>query len=161
EFENVPVRAADFLAKRIELAPGARALAVAQDRIAEKDFFKACGVRVQPYVAVSSAADLKKAMDEIGVPAVLKTRRLGYDGKGQVALRGSAGAQAAWESLGSAPCIYEALVEFDREVSMVATRGRRGSFVAYPVICNEHRDGILRVSIGPDPDSDEALAREL
>ncbi|MFO0827997.1 MAG: 5-(carboxyamino)imidazole ribonucleotide synthase [Phycisphaerales bacterium] len=160
EFENVPVRAADFLARHIDLAPSQRSLAVAQDRIAEKDFFRACGVPVQAYRAVSTESELRAAIEAVGLPAMLKTRRLGYDGKGQALVRSATAAQAAWDALERKPCILEALVEFEREVSVVATRGRRGSFVAHPVIANQHREGILRTSIAADPDATVALARE-
>jgi 5-(carboxyamino)imidazole ribonucleotide synthase len=159
EFENVPARAARYLDGHTRLAPPPLSLAVAQDRIAEKDFFRECGVPVQPYRAVSSDADLAQALREIGVPGVLKTRRLGYDGKGQVVLRDERNAGFAWESLDRAPCIYEAFVPFEREVSVVATRARGGSFSAHPLIRNEHREGILRVSVAPDPDSTVALRR--
>ena len=160
EFENVPLRAADYLAKRISLAPSSRSLAIAQDRIAEKDFFKACGVPVQPYRAVSNDADLRAAIETVGTPAMLKTRRLGYDGKGQSLIHSATAAQIAWETFGRVPCIFEAVVAFEREISVIATRGKRGSFEVHPVTCNTHRDGMLRVSVAPDPDSDDALIRE-
>lgn len=159
EFENVPASAAAFVERRVRLAPGARSLAVAQDRIAEKDFFRSVGVPVQPYRAVASDDDLRRAVEEIGFPAVLKTRRLGYDGKGQAVLRSDASVRPAWDSLERVPCIYEAFVPFDREVSVVATRAADGYCVASPLIRNEHRDGILRTSIAPDPDGGSNLTR--
>ncbi len=161
EFENVPLRTAEFLEGRIAFAPNGRSLAIAQDRIAEKDFFKACGVPVQPYRAVSSDDELRIAVEDVGTPAVLKTRRFGYDGKGQVVVHSAVAAQMAWEKLGKVPCIFEALVAFDREVSLVATRGRRGSFAAHPLTCNAHREGILRVSVAPDGDASLGRAAEM
>lgn len=159
EFENVPAGAARLVAERATLAPGVRSLEIAQDRIAEKDFFRSVGVPVQPYRAVASDEELRDAVESIGFPAVLKTRRLGYDGKGQAAVRSAAAAAAAWASLDRVPCIYEAFVPFEREVSIVATRGGDGSCVLSPLIRNEHREGILRVSIAPDPDAHPKLAR--
>lgn len=160
EFENVPADAAAYVEERSSLAPSSRSLAVAQDRIAEKDFFRACGVKVQPYATITSIDDLREAVSRVGTPAMLKTRRLGYDGKGQVLIRSEAGAGPAWESLGCVPCIYEAYVTFERELSIVATRAASGAFVAHPAIRNEHRAGILRVSVCPDPDMPPWLARE-
>lgn len=160
EFENVPASAARFLEHHARLAPGARSLAVAQDRISEKDFFRECGVPVQAYRAVSTEAELAEALRTVGVPGVLKTRRMGYDGKGQVVLRDAAAAAAAWHSLGRVPCIYEAFVPFTREVSVVATRARSGAFEAHPLVRNVHREGILRVSIAPDPESNHDLRQE-
>ncbi|MDZ4756437.1 MAG: 5-(carboxyamino)imidazole ribonucleotide synthase [Phycisphaerae bacterium] len=157
EFENVPAAAAMFLDSHTRLGPGPRSLSVAQDRIEEKQFFHACGVPVQPYRAVSSPQELRTAVDSVGFPAVLKTRRLGYDGKGQAVVRSAEGAGAGWDSLDRVPCIYEAFVPFVREVSLVATRSRQGEFVAHALTRNEHRDGILRVSVAPDPGADQAL----
>ncbi len=153
EFENVPASAAQFLERHTRLAPSSRSLAVAQDRIAEKDFFRRCGVPVQAYRSVASEAELAEALADVGIPGVLKTRRLGYDGKGQAVIRSESAAASAWDSLGRVPCIYEAFVPFEREVSVVATRGRCGTFEAHPLTRNEHRDGILRVSVAPDPDA--------
>lgn len=159
EFENVPAKAAHYLEHHTRLAPPAHSLAVAQDRIAEKTFFAECGVPVQAFRAVASEAELSEALGTVGVPGVLKTRRLGYDGKGQAVIRDRSDALAAWRSLGSVPCIYEAFVPFEREVSVVATRCRGGAFAAHPLTRNEHREGILRVSVAPDPESNHALRR--
>jgi 5-(carboxyamino)imidazole ribonucleotide synthase len=159
EFENVPASAARLVAERAILAPGPRSLEIAQDRIAEKDFFRSVGVPVQPYHAVASDEELREAVETIGFPAVLKTRRLGYDGKGQAVVRSAAAAGPAWASLDRVPCIYEAFVPFDREVSIVATRGADGSCVFSPLVRNEHRDGILRLSIAPDPEAHPILTR--
>lgn len=159
EFENVPASAAHFLEGHTRLAPSSRSLAVAQDRIAEKDFFRECGVPVQAYRAVSNPQELAEALATVGVPGVLKTRRLGYDGKGQAVIRDATTAPAAWDSLGRVPCIYEAFVPFTREVSVVATRARSGAFEAHPLTRNVHREGILRVSVAPDPESSHDLRR--
>jgi 5-(carboxyamino)imidazole ribonucleotide synthase len=160
EFENVPVKSADVAAAHGRLAPSPRSLAIAQDRIAEKDFFRACGVPVQPYAAVSGDADLAKALERVGVPGVLKTRQLGYDGKGQCVIRNESALAPAFASLGRVPCIYEAFVPFEREVSVVATRAASGAFVAHPVCRNEHVGGILRLTVAADPDATVELARD-
>jgi 5-(carboxyamino)imidazole ribonucleotide synthase len=159
EFENVPAASARRLEAHTRLAPSSRSLDIAQDRISEKTFFASCGVPVQRFHAVSTSEDLRAAVATVGVPALLKTRRLGYDGKGQVVVRSAEAAALAWESLGRVPCIYEAFVPFVREVSVVATRGPRGTFTAHPLVRNEHREGILRVSVAPDPDASDALRR--
>ncbi len=160
EFENVPADAAAFVEERASLAPSSRSLAIAQDRIAEKDFFGAWGASVQPYARIATIDDLREAVASVGVPAMLKSRRLGYDGKGQAAVRAEASAAPAWESIGSVPSIYEAFVPFEREISVVATRAANGAFVAHPPVRNEHRDGILAVSQCPDPDLPPWLARD-
>lgn len=160
EFENVPAAAAAFVENHASLAPGSRSLAIAQDRIAEKDFFHACGVRVQPYRSVATAEELASAIAAVGIPAMLKTRRLGYDGKGQAVIRSEAAAIAAWESLGCVPCIYEAFVPFRGEVSVVATRTAGGAFAAYAPVRNEHVGGILRQSVAPDPELSPAFVRQ-
>ena len=154
EFENVPASTAEALAQRLALAPGPRALAVSQDRISEKRFFRECGVPVQAFAAVSSAKELDQALASVGTPAMLKTRRLGYDGKGQRLVRDAAQAAAAWQELGKVPCILESLVTFSAEVSLVATRARRGGSVewaSWPLTQNEHAHGILRRSVAPAP----------
>ena len=154
EFENVPAASAEALADRLALAPGPRALAVAQDRISEKRFFQQCGLPVQPFASVSTTQDLDAAVASVGMPAMLKTRRMGYDGKGQRLLREAAAAHRAWAELGKVPCILEALVPFSAEVSVVATRGRRGGKVdwaCWPLTQNEHHAGILRRSVAPAP----------
>ena len=162
EFENVPASTADALADRLSLAPGPRALAVSQDRISEKRFFRECGVPVQAFAAVSTAKELDEALSAVGTPAMLKTRRMGYDGKGQRLVRSAGDAAGAWQELGKVPCILESLVRFTAEVSLVATRGRRGGkveWVSWPLTQNEHAHGILRCSVAPAPcDADGALA---
>jgi 5-(carboxyamino)imidazole ribonucleotide synthase len=157
EFENVPVGAARFLAERLPVYPPPTALEAAQDRLVEKSFFQNLGIATPPFAPVSSQADLASAIAQIGLPAVLKTRRLGYDGKGQIVLRDHADAAAAWDSLGDAPLILEGFVPFKRELSILAARGRDGATAFFPLVENHHRDGILRLSLAPAPDVSAAL----
>jgi 5-(carboxyamino)imidazole ribonucleotide synthase len=137
----------------IKLHPNARAIGVAQDRLIEKRFFEACGVPVAPFAPVNSLEDLERTVRSIGLPAILKTRRLGYDGKGQARLYAAEDAAAAWEHVGGVPsgvpCILEGMLRFDAEVSMIAARGLSGEIVFYPLVENVHRDGILRRSTVP------------
>ena len=160
EFENVPAAAVEALAARVPTAPGARSLAVSQDRIAEKEFFRACGIRVQPFEAVNSEAELAAACGRVGTPAVLKTRRFGYDGKGQAVVRSPLDLPDAWRAVGGAPCIYEAFVDFECEVSAVVVRARDGDLRGWAVGRNEHRGGILRRTVVPAPGVDAAIAAE-
>ncbi len=151
EFENVPAAAARHLAARVPIYPPIAALETAQDRLAEKRLFQALGIPTAPFAPVDSAADLEAALGSVGLPAVLKTRRLGYDGKGQRMLRTPDEAVGAWAELGSVPCILEGLVEFERELAILAVRGRDGATRCYPLVENHHRDGILRLSLAPAP----------
>jgi 5-(carboxyamino)imidazole ribonucleotide synthase len=143
EFENVPAATAAFLAARTPLHPGARALAVTQDRLSEKRFVSGLGLAVAPFRAVDTLADLEAAVATLGRPSVLKTRRFGYDGKGQVKIGADTDLAQAWEEIGHFPAILEGFVSFVREVSVVAARGLDGSFAAFDVCENEHRDHIL------------------
>ena len=133
----------------LDLYPNVRSIAIAQDRLVEKKFFETCGIRVAPFAAVSCLGDLENAIAVTGLPAILKTRRGGYDGKGQVRLTRKQDAESAWVELGRAPCILEGMLEFDSEVSLVAARGRSGEIVFYPLTENLHREGILRTSVSP------------
>jgi 5-(carboxyamino)imidazole ribonucleotide synthase len=151
EFENVPMRSAHFLETNGPLYPPARALETGQDRVTEKTFFRSLGIPTPEFVAVRSLAELPAAVDQIGLPAVLKTRRMGYDGKGQWLLRRrddcallGVGSEALAHGL-----ILEACVPFQRELSVIAVRGRDGQFACYPLAHNVHRAGILRVSRAP------------
>ncbi len=157
EFENVPVDAARFLADRAPVYPPPAALAASQDRLTEKSFFRQLDIPTPHYAAVASQAALGAALAELGTPAVLKTRRLGYDGKGQRIIRHVSDAPAAWEALQSQDCIAEAFVPFDREVSLLAVRGRTGDTAFYPLVENTHHDGILRRSVAPAPATPPAL----
>lgn len=150
DWENVPVEALEGLpAGGARLAPPLRALAAAQDRLSEKRTFDLLGIPTTRYAAVDSRAALDIAVRSIGLPGVLKTRRMGYDGKGQAVLRKPADLDAAWEALGKAPLLYENLVPFDREVSVIAVRGRDGDVAFYPLNLNVHREGILRLTRAP------------
>ncbi|HEU5014059.1 MAG TPA: 5-(carboxyamino)imidazole ribonucleotide synthase [Roseiflexaceae bacterium] len=151
EFENVPVETARRLARHVPVYPPPEALEAAQDRLVEKQFFQGLGIPTPPFMPVGSRADLEAAVAEIGLPAVLKTRRMGYDGKGQAVLRAEADVEAAWQALGGAPLILEGFVPFVREVSVLAVRGRDGATAFYPLVENHHRTGILRLSLAPAP----------
>ena len=146
EFENVPEAAIAYLSGHTAVYPGARALAVARDRWHEKSLFRALGLPTAGFRAVDDLAGLKQAVSELGLPAVLKTRTLGYDGKGQAVLHAPVDVERAWQRLGGVPLILEGFVRFAREVSIIAVRGRDGELRFYPLADNEHRDGILRSS---------------
>jgi len=157
EFENVPVESARWLAERVPVFPPPRALKVSQERLAEKEFFTSLGIPTPPFAAIEDESDFRASLTEIGLPSVLKTRRFGYDGKGQAVLRTQADADAAWQKLGGRPLILEGFVPFDRELSLLAVRGRDGQIVTYPLIENTHIGGILHRSISPAPDTGEEL----
>ncbi len=155
EFENVPQASAERLAARNCLIPNPQALAVAQDRVEEKQFFEGLGLAVAPWVQVDSVRDIVQGVTHLGGASILKTRRFGYDGKGQVRLAdpahaaheggpGNPGeAASAWEALAGVPAVLEKMQHFEREVSIIAVRGRDGEASVYPLVTNEHRDGIL------------------
>ncbi|KMO36837.1 phosphoribosylaminoimidazole carboxylase [Methylobacterium variabile] len=152
EFENIPRATAEILAARRPLHPSASALATTQDRLMEKAFVAGLGIPVAPFRAVDDAAGLAEAVREIGLPAVLKTRRFGYDGKGQVMLRDAVADPAAvMASLRDQPCILEGFVPFEAEVSVVAARTADGAFSAYDPCANEHRHHILARTVVPAP----------
>lgn len=152
EFENVPVVAARWLAERWPVYPPPRALEVAQDRLREKQFFERHGVPTNAFAAAGSRDEFDAALARIGLPAVVKTRRLGYDGKGQRVVRSPADAEAAWQALVPAPLLVESFVPFEREISVIAVRGRGGAIATYPLVQNRHEQGILAESIAPAPD---------
>jgi 5-(carboxyamino)imidazole ribonucleotide synthase len=149
DWENIPVEALETLPGKARIAPPLRALAAAQDRLSEKRTFDLLGITTTRYAAVDSRAGLDAAARAIGMPGVLKTRTLGYDGKGQFVLRAPADLDAAWAALGNAPLLYENLVPFDKEVSIIAVRGQDGGIVFYPLNLNVHREGILRLTRAP------------
>ncbi|GJD51466.1 N5-carboxyaminoimidazole ribonucleotide synthase [Methylobacterium crusticola] len=153
EFENIPRRTAEILAGHRPLHPSAHALATTQDRLAEKTFVAGLGIATAPFRAVDDAAALAGAVAEIGRPAVLKTRRFGYDGKGQRMLRPDEALDpaAVMASLRGQPCILEGFVPFDREISVVAARTADGAFSAYDPCANEHRHHILARTVVPAP----------
>jgi len=149
EFENVPEETAAFLAARVPVRPGPRSLAVSQDRLVEKTFLAERGVPVAPFRRVDSGADLAAAAAELGLPAILKTRRLGYDGKGQATLRPGFDAAASFAAIGGAPAIIEGFVPFALECSVVLARGLDGACVAFAIAENVHESHILKRSRAP------------
>jgi 5-(carboxyamino)imidazole ribonucleotide synthase len=149
EFENVPAETATFLAARVPVLPDPKILATTQDRLAEKNFVAGLGIRTAPFAGVGQASELAAAIERIGRPAVLKTRRYGYDGKGQATIKDGTDPQAAWRSVGGQPCILEAYIPFEREVSVVAARGHDGAVECFDVTENQHRDHILKISQVP------------
>ncbi len=149
EFENVPVSALNAVSKSRTCLPPVEALRVSQDRLLEKELFTKLGIPTPPFRAVDSLEDLRAAVATIGLPSVLKTRRLGYDGKGQHYLRKTADVDPAWQALGGVPLILEGFVKFDREISIIGARSTRGEVRAYPIVDNTHREGILRVTVAP------------
>ncbi|MDE3078842.1 MAG: 5-(carboxyamino)imidazole ribonucleotide synthase [Paracoccaceae bacterium] len=149
EFENVPTAALDLIEQFKPIRPNRRALAVSQDRIAEKDFLTSLGLRTAPYHAVTTATDIAAAVARIGVPSILKTTRLGYDGKGQARLSSAGDADTAFAAMKGAPAVLEGFVAFDREVSVIAARGLTGEIAAYDPGENVHREGILRTTTVP------------
>jgi 5-(carboxyamino)imidazole ribonucleotide synthase len=157
EFENVPVATAERLAATHPVFPAPRALELAQDRLTEKTLFRSLGIGTAPFAEVGTSAELRRAVDAIGLPAVLKTRRMGYDGKGQRVLRRPEDLDAPLGPLGGRPLILEGFVPFDRELSVLAVRSLTGETAYWPLSKNIHRDGILRVSVAPAPGVGEAV----
>jgi 5-(carboxyamino)imidazole ribonucleotide synthase len=151
EFENVPVQAARFLAERVAVYPPAVALEEAQDRLREKRLFQRLGIPTTEFAEINSAEDFDRAIREVGLPAVLKTCRLGYDGKGQQVLRTKEDVVNARRELPSVPLILEKFVPFTREVSILGVRSIPGEIAFYPLVENHHRGGILRLSLAPAP----------
>lgn len=151
DFENVPADSAQWLSARVPVFPNPGALATAQDRLSEKTLFNALGLATPTFAAVDDRAGLEAAVAAIGLPAVLKTRRLGYDGKGQARLRTPADLDVAWEALGAGrvALILEAFVPFQRELSVIAVRSRDGEVRTWPLTRNWHEDGILSLSVAP------------
>lgn len=179
EFENVPVEAVEHLARGLPVYPPPAALRASQDRIEEKTFFRNLGIPTAAFADVPARANLERALDDIGYPAILKTRRMGYDGKGQFLIRDRAAAEQAWQSLQRAGSVsdgttietpvpppavanasgllLEGFVRFDRELSQISVRGRDGQMVFYPLVENHHADGMLRLSLAPAPNQTPAL----
>ncbi len=159
EFENVPAPALRTLGAHLPVAPGAESVAIAQDRIKEKAHFVRCGVPCAPYAVLQSEADLAAVADAL-LPGILKTARLGYDGRGQVRVRTRAELQAAWASLQGVPCVLEQLLPLQAEVSVIVARGWDGAMVSYPPQANLHRDGILAVTSVYEGNLAPALAQQ-
>ncbi|MGE8232152.1 MAG: 5-(carboxyamino)imidazole ribonucleotide synthase [Stenotrophomonas sp.] len=153
DFENVPAASARWLAERKPVFPNPAALAVAQDRLSEKTLFQELGIALPAFADIRSRDELAAKVAEFGMPCILKTRRLGYDGKGQFRIREAADIDAAWQTLGTqvdkTGLILEGFVAFDREISVVAVRGRDGEFRAWPLTANWHVDGVLSASLAP------------
>ena len=160
EFENIESSAIAALAGWVDVRPGVRALEVAQDRLIEKDFVAGLGGRPAPYRAVPTRAALDGALAEIGTPAILKTCRFGYDGKGQARIMTPADADAAWEAIGGHPAVLEGFIRFEREFSIILARGIDGQITVWDAPDNEHRDGILARSTVPAGSLVQAQAAE-
>ena len=160
EFENVPAQVAKYLSEHTKVYPPAKALAVAQDRWVEKNFFRELGIPTPEFALVDSLVDLQSAMPKLGYPAILKTRTQGYDGKGQAVLKSADDLAAAYQSVQGMPAIVEAFVPFSREVSIIAARSVSGEVVFYPLSQNLHRGGILRVAECCTDDALQAQAED-
>lgn len=158
EFENTPLKPAQFLESTKTLYPSSFALSVAQDRLNEKNLFNELDIATVPFMAVHSKADIDTAAAKLGLPLVLKTTRGGYDGKGQFVLKSAEHIDSAWAELGeattTAPLIAEGFIKFEREVSIIAVRGQNGDIRYYPLVQNEHSNGILAKSTAPAPNVD-------
>ena len=159
EFENIPVEAANFLAERVLVYPPPAALEAAQDRLAEKNLFRKLGIATTEFAPVSNPSDLDAAVKTIGLPAVLKTSRMGYDGKGQWILRTAEEVAKAKSELPAVTLILERFVPFTRELSVLAVRSRNAETAIYPLVENHHRGGILRLSLAPAPRLDPLIQR--
>lgn len=159
EFENVPVDAVHFLAKKVSVFPPPGALEAAQDRLREKQLFEKLGIPTTQFASVPAASDLDAALRKVGLPAVLKTRRMGYDGKGQWILKSQEDVRIAKEGLPRLPFIAERFVPFTREISVLAVRGKAGETAFYPLVENHHRKGILRLSLAPAPSVSPQIQR--
>lgn len=151
EFENIPIEFVNALSEGTTVYPSAKALAVSQDRLAEKTFFRDLGIETAPFFTVDDARDIDAALAELNGPGILKTRRMGYDGKGQVRLQAGGGPDlaAAREMAAATACILEGFVDFDCEISVIAARGEDGAFAAFDPARNRHEGGILRESAVP------------
>jgi 5-(carboxyamino)imidazole ribonucleotide synthase len=149
EFENVPADTAEFLAERKPVRPGPNALRIAQDRLKEKDFLRSIGVATAPYHAVTGVAELRRALEAVGPRAILKTVRMGYDGKGQTPIRPDTDISAAWRSFDATSGILEGFVEFACEISVIVARSEGGKWATYAAVENQHMHGILDTTIAP------------
>lgn len=158
EFESIPLPTVEFVAERVKVYPPLEALATAQDRLFEKQLFSSLEIPTPPFFPVDSLDDLQSAVDKIGLPVVLKTRRMGYDGKGQVVIRDRAALQTGFAKLVGSPLIVEGFVPFQHELSVIGVRDAQGKEVFYPPIENEHDEGVLRKSTVPAPSVTPELA---
>ena len=149
EFENIPTSALDILEQIRPIHPGRRALAISQDRLSEKEFLTGLGLKVAPYANVTTAAEAQAAAQSIGTPSILKTRRMGYDGKGQIRLKDASDMAEAWQAMQGAPCVLEGFINFSHEVSVIAARASDGQVACYDPGENVHREGILHSTTVP------------
>lgn len=149
EFENIPAQTLDFLTQYCPVRPSAQAVEMAQDRIVEKEFVRHCGLSPVPFAAIRSLTDIETATHQVLFPAILKTARLGYDGKGQITVYSQAEAKAAFTQLGQVPCVLEQRVSLACEISVILARSSQGEVRCFPVAENEHRGGILHQTIVP------------
>jgi 5-(carboxyamino)imidazole ribonucleotide synthase len=152
EFENVPSESVAILSEQVKVFPAGNALSTAQDRLSEKQRFVSLDIPVPEFRAISSLNDLQQAVSELGLPCVLKTRRFGYDGKGQAVIRSENDIENAWQTIGEVPAILEAFMPFDREVSIIAVRDQEGNHQTYPISENIHKNGILDQSFSRNND---------
>ena len=159
EFENVPAESADRLAERVSVFPTASALEVAQDRLVEKQTLERVGIDVAPFAPAESTDDIREAAERMRYPVIVKRRRGGYDGKGQQVVLHESQVDEAFHQLGREDLIVEQLISFDRELSLISVRAKDGTYAAYPLVENHHKDGILRLSLAPAPDLDSFLQR--
>jgi len=160
EFENVPGQGATLITKHGSIHPTPKALSISQDRLSERAMFADLNIPTPPYAPVESLDQLRAALNTIGTPAILKSRTLGYDGKGQVLINDPSKAPQAWDTLGQVPAILDGFVEFTRELSIIATRSTKGHIVYYPLSQNIHRGGILRLSKAPATNIDDNLKNQ-
>jgi 5-(carboxyamino)imidazole ribonucleotide synthase len=158
EFENVPLESLRYLSSKVPVYPPLTALEATQDRLDEKNLFRELGIDTADFLPVSSQTELESAVEKIGLPSVLKTRRMGYDGKGQVVLKEAADVAGAWQQLGGVPAILEAFVPFDREVSDIVARARDGEIAAWSLAENIHGNGILKLATSKPHDPVKPLA---
>jgi 5-(carboxyamino)imidazole ribonucleotide synthase len=149
EFENIPTSALDILEQIRPIHPGRRALATSQDRLSEKEFLTGLGLKVAPYANVTTAAEAEAAAQSIGTPSILKTRRMGYDGKGQIRLKDASDMAEAWQAMQGAPSVLEGFINFSHEVSVIAARASDGQVACYDPGENVHREGILHSTTVP------------
>ena len=149
EFENIPTSALDILEQIRPIHPGRRALAISQDRLSEKEFLTGLGLKVAPYANVTTAAEAEAAAQSIGTPSILKTRRMGYDGKGQIRLKDASDMAEAWQAMQGAPSVLEGFINFSHEVSVIAARASDGQVACYDPGENVHREGILHSTTVP------------
>jgi len=159
EFENVAVDLVHFLEQKLPVYPPAAALEASQDRLIEKRFFERLGLPTAPFAPVETRDDLFQGLERLGYPAILKTRRFGYDGKGQHFIRSAEDADTAWRELAGVPALLEGFVPFDRELSQLLVRGRDGATAFYPLVENHHAGGILRRSMAPAPGLKDAVQK--